>query len=180
MSEVIIDVRERDEFDAEHVEHAINVPLSMFNSMAPGVLNHLRDRQIVFMCRGGARAAQALAQAQGLGFNDTHQYSVYPGGILQWIKEGRPVHKAGKAPLPLIRQVQLIVGSLVTVFGALGVALHPIFAVGAVLMGLGLVMTGATGNCVLAAVLAKAPWNKANPGLRRELCQATTGSLNCK
>lgn len=39
MTEVILDVRERDEFEAEHVPGSISVPLSHLDSVAPGVLD---------------------------------------------------------------------------------------------------------------------------------------------
>ena len=102
MSEVIIDVRERDEYELEHVEHSINVPLSSFSAVAPGVLTQLKEKQVVFMCHSGMRAKQAYELAKGLGFNDEHTYSTYDGGIMQWVKQGNPVlKKTGKKPLPL-------------------------------------------------------------------------------
>ena len=70
MSEVIIDVRERDEYLQQHVQNSIKVPLSVFTAVVPGVLNQLRDREIRFMCRGGARATQAhkhTSKPRGLG-----------------------------------------------------------------------------------------------------------------
>jgi len=179
MSEVIIDVRERDEFDQEHVENAINVPLSGFASQAPGVLNQVKDRDVVFMCRSGLRAQQALEQAKGLGYNDAHNFRVYEGGLQQWKQDGQSVVASGKGGLPLIRQVQLIVGTAVTVLAILGYFLNPAYALGAAVMGMGLLMAGATGNCALAATLAKAPWNKAHPNLQKELCQASSGSQGC-
>ncbi len=41
MAQVMIDVREHDEFASEHVDGAINIPLSTFSTMAPGVLSGL-------------------------------------------------------------------------------------------------------------------------------------------
>ncbi len=46
MDHVTIDVRERDEFDAEHVEHSINLPLSEFARVAPGVLRQLEGKSV--------------------------------------------------------------------------------------------------------------------------------------
>jgi rhodanese-related sulfurtransferase len=157
---VIIDVREEDEFSIDHIEHSINIPLSMFASMAPGILNQLDEKKIIIMCRSGARAEQAKNIAQGLGFNDAHSYDVYKGGIIKWKQAGNPVisHSA-KSPLPLMRQVQLTVGSGVLVFGFLAVLVNPLFAYGAAAFGAGLVMAGLTGSCPLANMLAKMPWN---------------------
>jgi rhodanese-related sulfurtransferase len=176
MTEVIIDVRERDEYEVEHVENSVNVPLSAFSTVAPGVLNQLKDRKIVFMCRSGVRATQAFEQAKGLGFDDAHTYRVYPGGIMSWMKQGKPVRKADKAPLPLMRQMQIIVGSLLVVFTLMGTFLNPWFSLVAAVMALGLLSAGLTGNCAVAALLSKAPWNKHDPALKRAYCQASGGT----
>jgi len=176
MTNVIIDVRERDEYEQEHVKHSINVPLSVFTTVAPGVLNQLKDRKILFMCRSGARATQAREQALGLGFNDAHVYDIYSGGLVQWKKEGNEVQAAVKAPLPLIRQMQIIVGSLLVIFATLGTFLSPWFSLATIAFGGGLFWAGASGNCAVAALLAKAPWNKAAPQLKKDYCQA---ARNC-
>jgi len=172
MTEVIIDVREPDEYELHHIKESINVPLSRFSLVAPGVLNQLKDRKIVFMCHSGARATQASEQAKSLGYNAEHEYSVYQGGISGWMKEGKPVDKGGKAPLPLIRQVQIFMGIMFMVFSILAVFLNPFYGYGTLLMSVGLLMAGVTGNCALANVIANMPWNKADPTLKKEYCQA--------
>lgn len=176
MSQVIIDVREKDEFEAEHVAESINIPLSMFAGMAPGVLNQLKDRKIIFMCRGGARASQAKAMSLNLGFNDAHTYEVYNGGLMQWKKDGHPTQTLNaKAPLSLMRQVQLVIGTLVVAFGLLGTFVDPWFALLAAAMGAGLLLAGATGFCALANVMGKLPWNRGDKGAARALCQLSNG-----
>ena len=176
MSEVIIDVRERDEYELEYVRDSINVPLSSFTTVAPGVLNQLKDRKIQFMCRSGIRAQQAFEQAKGLGFDDAHTYSVYPGGIMAWINAGNKVQSAGKAPLPLMRQMQLVMGIMFVVFASLGTFVNPWFSAVTILFGAGLFYAGATGDCAVAGMLSKAPWNKADPKLKDAYCRA---SGNC-
>jgi rhodanese-related sulfurtransferase len=175
MSEVIVDVRESDEYESQHVQGSVNVPLSKFALVAPGVFNQLKVRKIVFMCHSGVRAMQASQLARGLGFNAEHEYEVYPGGIMAWIRDGNPVQKAGKAPLPLIRQVQIIMGLLVLVSAGLGAFLTPWFSVATLLIGAGMVFAGVTGDCALASTVAKAPWNKADPNLKKVYCQASSG-----
>ena len=178
MSEVIIDVRERDEYEFEHVEHSINVPLSSFTTIVPGVLTQLKDRQIVFMCRSGSRAQQAREQAKGLGFNDCHSYSIYEGGIVKWMKSGNSVmRKTGKAPLPLMRQMQIVMGILFMIFASLGAFINPLFSTVTILFSIGLFMAGVTGNCAVAGILAKAPWNKADPSLKDNYCRSTGNYL---
>lgn len=174
MSKVIIDVRERDEYEIEHVEHSINVPLSSFTTVAPGVLTQLNDRKIIFMCRGGLRAKQAYDQAKGLGFNDAHTYSVYEGGFMKWKENGLPImKKTTKSPLPLMRQMQITMGVLFIIFSALGAFINPLFSTVTIAFGVGLFLAGLTGDCAVAAVLAKAPWNKVDPSLKDNYCRAT-------
>lgn len=178
MSEVIIDVRERDEYELEHIEHSINVPLSSFSTVAPGVLTQLNDRKIKFMCRGGLRALQAFEQAKGLGFSDIHTYSIYEGGIVKWKENGNPImQKMGKAPLPLVRQMQILMGVLFMIFASLGAFMDPLFSTVTIVFGAGLFLAGLTGDCAVAAILAKAPWNKADPSLKDNYCKA---SGNCQ
>lgn len=172
MDQVIIDVREEDEFLAEHIENSINIPLSSFANIAPGILNQLGERNIVIMCRSGVRAVQAQSMAKGLGFNDAHTYEVYQGGIIQWRKEGNSViSRKVKAPLPLMRQVQLVVGSMAISFGLLGALVDPVYAYGAAFIGAGLLVAGATGFCALANVLGALPWNKGDTLAKQEMCR---------
>jgi len=176
MTEVIIDVRERDEYELEHVKNSINVPLSAFSTVVPGVLNQLKDRKILFMCRSGMRAQQAFEQAKGLGFDDAHTYKVYPGGIMSWIEAGNEVQKAGKSPLPLMRQMQIIMGLMFIIFASLGAFVDSTYSMVTIVFGAGLFYAGLTGNCAVAGALAKAPWNKADTKLKDQFCQA---SGNC-
>lgn len=174
MNEVIIDVRERDEYELEHVENSINVPLSAFTTIAPGVLNQLENRKIVFMCRSGVRSQQAFEQAKGLGFDDAHIYSTYEGGLMRWIEQGKTVmRKTGKSPLPLMRQMQIVMGSLFILFATLGTFVNPWFSSLTIVFGAGLLLAGLTGNCAVASSLSKMPWNKADPTLKENYCRAT-------
>lgn len=182
MSEVIIDVRERDEYAAEHVENSINVPLSVFATVVPGVLNQLTDRKIVFMCRSGMRAQQAKNIAANMGYNDVHTYSVFDGGLVQWMKDGKPVKRGGNAQaLPLNRQVQITVGLMTAAFGAMGMWVDPLWSLVAGAMGAGLLVAGATGWCAMATFLAAMPWNKAGKakGGARPMCASNSSSPGC-
>lgn len=160
MSEVIIDVREKDEFLAEHVEHAINVPLSAFNTMAPGVLNQVKDRRLVFMCRTGIRANQALHLAKGLGYDDVHSYRVFDGGLLEWKKQGGEVKKGMKSPFNLMQQTQMTIGLMTFVFALLAILVNPNFSYLVLFVGAGLFYAGLTGTCAVATLIGMAPWNK--------------------
>ncbi|MFA6003507.1 MAG: rhodanese-like domain-containing protein [Elusimicrobiota bacterium] len=158
MDPVIIDVREQDEFDAEHVPGSIWVPLSQFARLAPGVLQAMAGKDILIMCRSGKRSAMAQTQIRQLGFGEL-KTEVFAGGILEWKNQGRPVHTGKACHIPILRQVQLVVGPVVLVCALLSLLVDVRFAWGAALFGAGLSFAGATGSCPLAEVLGRMPWN---------------------
>lgn len=82
---LLVDVREADEFAAEHIAGAVNMPLSSFQ---PSQLPDAGGRTIILQCAGGKRSGMALdkcAAAQTV--IDTH----LAGGIAAWKAAGLPV-----------------------------------------------------------------------------------------
>jgi len=164
MEQVILDVREQDEFSAEHIPGSIWVPLSQFGHTAPGVLQSLLGRKLLLMCRSGARAKLALGQISQLGFGAQLAVEVYEGGIMEWARQGRPVVTGAAAALPIMRQVQITAGAGVLLSVLLGFGVDPRLNWVAACIGAGLVFAGLTGFCGLAKLLALMPWNKAGAG----------------
>jgi rhodanese-related sulfurtransferase len=177
-SPIVIDVREKDEFDAEHIEGSVHVPLSLFPSMAPGILNALSDRSLLLMCRSGNRARIARDQIPGLGFAEV-QVTVFEGGIQAWKSSGKPTVARRKSHLPIMRQVQAIAGGSILAFSLLAYFVNPAFLFGAAFFGAGLFVAGTTGFCGMAEVLARMPWNQSNPTNREELCAVSPASGDC-
>lgn len=175
MREVIIDVREQDEYKAEHVPRSINVPLSYFGTMAPGVLSNLSDAKVVLLCRSGKRAQMAASEGKKLGFEPVGGYHIYPGGILAWKEKGGETIAVNRRHLPLLRQTHLGAGLLALTGVILGFSVNPLFFWLSGFVGLGLTVAGATGLCLMSEVLAKMPWNKNVPNIEQELCRATVG-----
>jgi hypothetical protein len=60
-----------------------------------------------------------------------------------------------------MRQVQIVVGTIVAACSTLAILVSPWFAVLSGLMGLGLLVAGSTGTCGMAALLSLMPWNRA-------------------
>jgi len=175
MNTVILDVRENDEFEAEHILGSIHLPLSRLDSIAPGVLALINEKPFLIMCRSGTRAQMALTRLKALGYTQLSG-QVFEGGILEWKKQGKPtlIHKNNH--LPLMRQVQLVVGPAILIFTGLGQWIQPEFLIGSAFVGLGLTLAGLTGYCGLAHILALMPWNRSQPSTRSELCEQKT---NC-
>jgi rhodanese-related sulfurtransferase len=85
------------------------------------------------------------------------------GGFGAWLEAGLPVHRHARAPLPLMRQVQIAAGSLVL----LGVLLSQTVAPGWIwlsgFVGAGLIFAGVSGFCGMARLLGVMPWNRVTP-----------------
>jgi rhodanese-related sulfurtransferase len=157
---MIIDVREADEFAVERIPGSINVPLSRFAELVPGVLFDSDDREVVLMCRSGKRATLAADEAVRLGFAPGQSLNVYSGGIQAWKDQGLPVEKSGVQRLPIMRQVQVVIGSTV-LLASIGVLLGAQgFAWLTAFFGAGLLFAGFTGFCGLAMLMARMPWNR--------------------
>ncbi|WP_296597908.1 rhodanese family protein [Phenylobacterium sp.] len=151
---VLVDIREADEFARRHVRGALSRPLSAFQQA------HLQvapDADVIFTCRTGMRTGancdRLAAATQGPAY-------VLEGGVDAWSAEGLPVDENRKAPLEMMRQVQIAAGSLVLVGVTLGVLVHPAFLGVAAFVGAGLTFAGATGFCGMARLLAVMPWNR--------------------
>jgi rhodanese-related sulfurtransferase len=84
---LLVDVRERGEWDAGHIPGAELAPLSAFPALAPKLPT---DRPVVLYCKGGTRSGQALALAARLGLPITAHMA---GGITAWMQAGLPVSR---------------------------------------------------------------------------------------
>jgi rhodanese-related sulfurtransferase len=151
---VLVDIREPDEFARRHVAGARSQPLSAF---ATTQLALAPDRQVIFTCKTGMRTGGACDQLGAAVVGDAF---VLDGGIDAWAAAGLPVLEDRKAPLEIMRQVQIAAGLLVLVGVAAGLTLTP-WAFGlSAFVGAGLTFAGATGFCGMARLLMLAPWNR--------------------
>ncbi len=86
---VLLDVREPEEFVGElgHIEGSLLVPLDALARRIPKLLGYV-DRELVVVCRAGARSATAGAILRKAGFRDIKNLA---GGVLAWRAEGGAV-----------------------------------------------------------------------------------------
>ncbi|MDZ4677107.1 MAG: rhodanese-like domain-containing protein [Oligoflexia bacterium] len=158
MHQVIIDVREKDEFDSEHIENSIHVPLSNFERQAPALFKTFSGKSVLLICRSGKRANIAASQAAS--FCEGVTLEVFNGGITEWARQGKPTITSQKICLPIMRQVQLVAGSLVLTGVVLAYFVNPSFIFLSGFVGAGLIFAGVTGFCGMAELLARMPWNR--------------------
>lgn len=150
---LLIDVREGDEYARERIAGAVSLPLSRFEA---AVLPEAGGKTVVLHCASGARSAKA---AQILFARGNAEAAHLKGGIAAWKRAGLPV-LAGTGPLPIMRQVQIAAGSMALAGVILGFAVHPGFFVLSGMVGAGLLLSGVTGSCMMAALLMKLPYNR--------------------
>jgi rhodanese-related sulfurtransferase len=80
----LVDVREPNEFAAEHIAGAINQPLSSFD---PAAVPKAEGKTVVLQCAGGKRSGMALDKcASAQAAIDTH----LGGGLAAWKAAGLP------------------------------------------------------------------------------------------
>ena len=85
---LLIDVRRPDEFVGElgHIQGSQLVTLGP--ELESFILKAERTRPIVFICRSGARSANATLYAMSLGFHEVYNMQ---GGMIEWNQAGRDV-----------------------------------------------------------------------------------------
>jgi hypothetical protein len=140
------------EYRSVHLEPSVSLPLDELTRRRSELP---RERELVLVCRTGARARLAAAELAGF------RTRVLEGGIAAWQAGGRPVVE-GKAHMRLERQVRVAAGALACIGGALAVAVSPWFGLLPAFVGAGLVYAGITDRCGMAMLLAKLPYNRAS------------------
>lgn len=151
---LVVDIREGDEFAREHIAGARNVPVSRLAATAAPT----DGRALVFHCRSGNRTnVNAAALAQWAGAREIY---VVTGGLDAWKAAGLATVRDTSRPIEIMRQVQIIAGSLVLIGVVLGYLAAPGFFVLSGLIGAGLLFAGLSGWCGMAKLLALMPWNR--------------------
>ena len=151
---VLIDIRETDEHVREHILGARLAPLSAIDSHD---FDRDRGKAAVFHCKSGMRTQANAARLLARGFREAY---FREGGIEAWKAAGYGVHENKKAPLEIMRQVQITAGSLTVIGIALGWFVDPGFFALSAFVGAGLTFAGATGWCGMAMLLKAMPWNR--------------------
>ena len=78
---MLLDVREQDEWDAGHAPEAQFIPLG---EVVARVAEVPRDRQVVVICRTGARSDRAAEFLRGQGIDAVN----LAGGMRAWVASG--------------------------------------------------------------------------------------------
>ncbi len=149
---VLVDIREADEHAREHVPGARSNPLSRLAAVEPPA-----GKAVIFHCRSGARTAANAARLAGAAACDAY---ILEGGLDAWKKAGLSVVVDRRQPLEIMRQVQIVAGSLVLLGVVLGIWVAPAFLGLSAFVGAGLAFAGISGWCGMARLLTFMPWNR--------------------
>ena len=153
----LIDVRMPAEFREVHVVGARNVPFDRLSAeRLESTEGEDGDPAVCFICKAGKRSQDACEKARKLGLSEVVSVE---GGTDACIAAGVPVER-GKKAFSLERQVRVAAGGLVVVGAVLAVTVHANWAALSGLVGAGLVFSGLTDTCGMAALLTKMPWNR--------------------
>lgn len=165
---ILVDVRDSQLFENEHIALAISIPLAFL----PQQLSTLaaQPKKIIFQCVRGIKSLQACEIAKEL---DDRVYSM-DGGINLWKQQGLPVltrfHNGttsgasypimgGSCSISLDRQLRIALGILLLLIYLLS---RVLFVVGYLvpILGIVLIVTSVIGCCPLMRLLSNMPWNK--------------------
>ena len=150
---VLVDIREADEHARVRIAQARHEPLSRLGTIDLGK----EAPAVIFHCKSGGRTSANAARLQAA--TDREAF-ILDGGIDAWKSAGLPIVEDRKQPMEMMRQVQIVAGTLVLTGAVLGALAHPGFYALSAFVGAGLVFSGVSGTCMMARILALAPWNR--------------------
>lgn len=81
---IIVDVRENDEWQAQHITGAIHIPLGQVQARIAELAQY-KNSTIIMQCRSGKRSEKAARLLETAGFSRVYNLT---GGISAWSKSG--------------------------------------------------------------------------------------------
>ncbi|KKI44181.1 membrane protein [Obesumbacterium proteus] len=153
---VLIDIRDPGEYLREHIPNALSLPLT--DITAGKKLDGIKGQPVIFHCLSGGRTTQnanALMNAAS-----PVPALMLAGGINAWKSAHLPTIEDKKHPLPIMRQVQIVSGTLILISVVLGYTIDSRLFLLSGLVGAGLLFAGVSGLCGMASLLLKMPWNR--------------------
>ena len=78
--EIILDVREQNEYDEKHITDAVLLPVGMIDEDTAEAVIPEKDTVVLVYCRSGNRSKTASAALAELGYTQVYEF----GGIRDW------------------------------------------------------------------------------------------------
>lgn len=86
---VVLDVRDRKEFETGHIVNAVNIPYTALEGRIDE-LNKYKERPLVVACKMGQHSGTAGTMLRKKGFADVRRLT---GGLAEWRNQNLPVVK---------------------------------------------------------------------------------------
>ena len=86
---VVLDVRERKDFERGHIVDAINIPLAKLSERLVELEKH-KDKPVIVVCQFGQSAGEAVKLLHTNGFAKADKMA---GGLAEWQAQNLPVVK---------------------------------------------------------------------------------------
>ncbi len=87
---LVLDVRDRREYDSGHIVNAVNIPFSALNSRLDELSKH-KERAIVVSCKMGQHSGTAGVLLRKHGFQNVVRLK---GGLAEWRNQSLPMVKS--------------------------------------------------------------------------------------
>lgn len=85
-TEIVLDVREQEEYDSGHIPGAILLPVGTIEEESAAEVIPAKDTTVLVYCRSGNRSKTASAALAELGYTAVYEF----GGIQDWDYEIEP------------------------------------------------------------------------------------------
>ena len=151
---LLIDVRGKNEFAAEHIPGAKLMPFSHFH---PEKISNEARRKIVLQCKSDICSPNITDKMFASGFRDI---IFLKGGLAAWKSAGYTTEANPESAIDMFRQAQITAGCLVILGIILGAFISPWCLIISGLVGAQLVLAGVTDTIAMALLLTKLPLNQ--------------------
>ena len=84
---VVLDVRERKDFEKGHIVAAVNIPLAKLAERMTELEKH-KDKPVIVVCQLGQSAGEAVKTLQAAGFAKANKMA---GGLAEWQAQNLPL-----------------------------------------------------------------------------------------
>ncbi|MGI9250370.1 MAG: rhodanese-like domain-containing protein [Pseudohongiellaceae bacterium] len=84
---LVLDIRDKKEFETGHVTQAINMPLINLNKRMVELKKH-QDKPIVVVCKMGQQSGEAVRTLKDNGYQQVYKLA---GGIAEWKAQSLPL-----------------------------------------------------------------------------------------
>jgi len=148
---IVLDVRTSVEHDSKKISGVYNLPLDELDEH----FEMLKTYDKVYLhCQSGNRSGKGFQKLLDRGLNNVVNVT---GGINEWEKNNFEVRAKNK--MPIMQQVLTAAGTLVLA-GSILAIFNSYFQILTIFVGSGLIYAGLSGNCLMAKILGKMPWNQ--------------------